>query len=282
MTMAALGAVLVRTGREVIEDGVPGLAAQTAYYFFFSIFPILLFAAPLLSMIGDRAVLLGWALEQLRVTVPPSAMTLFESVVRQVVFAPNAPGMISVGAVLAAWSGSNLFGAMTAALNRAYDVEESRPWWRRRLLALVCVVVTVVFLGAASTVMLAGPELAQALGRWTGWGDLFARAWLIVQYPLAFLLLLSLFWLLYWALPNVRQSKRSITVATLVAAAIWVLATLGFRAYAIHFGRWNQTYGTIGGVIVLLMWMYLTTFVLLVGGELASELERERRKAPTA
>jgi membrane protein len=277
VTAAALGALLVRTAREVIEDGVPGLAAQTAYYFFFSIFPIVLFAAPLLSLIGDRAVLLGWALEQLRLTVPPAAMGLFETVVRQVVFAPNAPGLVSVGAVLAAWSGSNLFGAMAAALNRAYDVEESRPWWRRRLLGLLCVVLTVVFLGAASTVMLAGPELAEALGRWIGWGDLFVRAWLMAQYPIAFLLLLSLFWLLYWALPNVHQSKRSITIATLVAAVVWVVATLCFRAYAVHFGQWNRTYGTIGGVIVLLIWMYLTTFVLLVGGELASELERERR-----
>lgn len=264
--------LLKKTGKEVLDDNLLGLAAQTAYYFFFSLFPLFLFAAPLLSMVGRKEQVFNWIMSQLAQVIPGDALSVVAGVVRDVVFAKNAPGLISTGALLAAWAGSNVFGALIDALNRAYDVEDDRPWWKKRLIALASVAVSGVFMGVASTVMLAGPEIADWLERHTALGPTFKAVWLVLQYPLALALLVAMFWLIYYFLPNLRQKKSQALVGAVVGALLWVLATLLFRAYVTNFGSYNKTYGAIGGVIVLLTWMYYTMVVILVGGELNSEL----------
>jgi membrane protein len=267
-----VGALLRKTGKEVLEDGILGLAAQTAYYFFFSLFPLLLFATPLLGLIGDEHVIINWVMGQVSSTVPEEALALVRNVVADVVFSENAPGLMSVGAVLAAWTGSNVFGSLIDALNRAYDVEEGRPWWKKRLIALGAVIVSGLLMAVSATVMLAGPEITQWLTDHIGLGRAFEVTWMIMQYPVAFALLVGMMWLIYFFLPNLRQHKRQILVGAVVAALLWVVMTLGFRFYVANFGSYNKTYGTIGGVIVLLTWMYLTMLVILVGGELNAEL----------
>ncbi|HJR64176.1 MAG TPA: YihY/virulence factor BrkB family protein [Gemmatimonadaceae bacterium] len=267
-----VGALLRKTGKEVLEDGILGLAAQTAYYFFFSLFPLLLFATPLLGLIGDKHVIINWVMGQVSSTVPEEALALVRNVVADVVFSENAPGLMSAGAVLAAWTGSNVFGSLIDALNRAYDVEEGRPWWKKRLIALGAVIVSGLLMAVSATVMLAGPEITQWLTDHIGLGRAFEVTWMIMQYPVAFALLVGMMWLIYFFLPNLRQHKRQILVGAVVAALLWVVVTLGFRFYVANFGSYNKTYGTIGGVIVLLTWMYLTMLVILVGGELNAEL----------
>jgi membrane protein len=267
-----VGALLKRTAKEVVEDGILGLAAQTAYYFFFSLFPLLLFAAPLLGLIGDEHVIINWVMGQVSSTVPEEALALVRNVVADVVFSQNAPGLMSVGAVLAAWTGSNVFGSLIDALNRAYDVEEGRPWWKKRLIALGAVIASGLLMAVSATVMLAGPEITRWLTDHIGLGRTFEVTWMIGQYPAAFALLVGMMWLIYYFLPNLRQHKRQILVGAVVAALLWVVVTLGFRFYVANFGSYNKTYGTIGGVIVLLTWMYLTMLVILIGGELNAEL----------
>ena len=266
-----VGPLLQKTGREILDDNVLGLSAQTAYYFFFSLFPLFLFAAPLIGFIGERQEIMAWLILNLRRAVPAEAVDLVENVVRDVLN-PNSAGVISIGLLGAAWAGSNVFSALIDALNRAYDVEEGRPWWKKKLIALASVVVAAVLFAVTSAIMLGGPEIAEWVERATPMGETGQTIWTVVQYPLAFALLVGMLWLIYYFLPNQRQDKSQILVGALAAAVLWVLVTLLFRAYAANFGAYNKTYGAIGGVIVLLTWMYLTMLAILTGGELNSEL----------
>jgi membrane protein len=264
--------LLKKTGQEILSDNILGLAAQTAYYFFFSLFPLLLFTTPLIGVFGDPESIINWVTGQAERVLPPDALGLVLGVVNDVVFSPNAPGLISIGVLLAAWTGSNVFNNLIFALNRAYDVEESRPWWKARLISLAAVIVSGLFLLIASTIMLAGPELIDFVVSLVPGLEGTRTIWMIVQYPVAFVLLVGVMWMIYYFLPNLRQSKRQVLVGAVVATVLWIGVTLGFRAYVTNFASYNKTYGAIGGVIILLTWMYLTMLVILAGGELNSEI----------
>ena len=267
-----VGPLLKKTGREILDDNVLGLAAQTAYYFFFSLFPLLLFVAPLLSLVGDKRKMVGWLMAQIGTAVPPEAMTLVSGVVKDVVLSDSAPGVMSVGALLAAWSGSNIFGALMGALNRAYDVRETRPWIKQQVIRLASLLVAGLVVLLATTIMLGGDKIVDWIGHALGLSGGVTAAWKILQFPLAFAILVGAAWMMYYFLPNVKQRAKHVLVASIVAALLWVVGTLLFRLYVQNFGSYNKTYGAIGGVIALLTWMYLSMLILLSAGELASEL----------
>ena len=271
ITGRRVGPLLQKTGREILDDNVLGLAAQTAYYFFFSLFPLFLFTAPLIGFLGERQEIMAWLIANLRQAVPAEAADLIDNVVRDVL-SPNSAGVISVGLLGAAWAGSNVFTALIDALNRAYDVDERRRWWKKKLISLAAVLLSSILFVVATAIMLGGPEIAAWVERATPMGEVGQLVWSIVQYPLAFALLIGMLWLIYYFLPNQRQDKTQILVGATAAAVLWVGVTLLFRAYVTNFGSYNKTYGAIGGVIVLLTWMYLTMLAILTGGELNSEL----------
>ena len=259
------------TAKETIEDNVLGIAAQVAYNFFFSLFPLLLFLAPILSLIGDKRRIFTDLLTRVSQFMPPDAFRLLSNVVGDVVFAENAPGLISLGALLAAWSGSNIFTTFMDALDTAYDVKDDRPWWRKRLLALEVLAGWVIII-AVVTIILVGGDSIVAFARTTfSLGSGALGVWSVIQFPLAIALLVGVFYIMYWRLPFVKQDKTQILVGSLVAALLFILATLVLRLYIQHFPV-NKTYGVIGGVMVLLTWMYAVSVVILVGGELNSEL----------
>jgi membrane protein len=268
-----LGPLLKRTGSEIMDDNVLGTAAQVAYYFFFSLFPIFLFLAPLLALVGDKQETFTFLLNQARETVPGEAFKLVENVVAEVVFSPSAPGVVSVGALLALWSGSNVFSALQDALNTAYDVErDERPWWKKKLIALGCLVGVGGLFVLSTVVLLSGDDIVGWVGDRVGLGAAARFAWNLVQFPLAVGLLVLTGFIVFKFLPAVRQRNAHVWVAALVTTLLWLVATLLFRWYVQNFGSYNKTYGTIGGVIVLLTWMYYSMIVVLVGGELAAEL----------
>jgi membrane protein len=267
-----VGPLIRATAKEVADDGITGLAAQTAYYFFFSLFPLFLFAAPLLGIIGDKQKIIDRVMTQLAGTLPGDALDLLSGVVTDVVLAEGAPGLMSIGALLAAWAGSNIFNGLIDALNRAYDVTDTRKWWKKRLLALASVVAAGLVLMAATTIMLGGETIVDWLGNQLGLGDAAVTAWTILQYPIALALLIATAWMIYYFLPNLRQDWKQVLVGAVVATILWVIVTLVFRAYVVNFGSYSKTYGTVGGVIALLTWMYLSMLVLLVGGELNAEI----------
>ncbi|MBA3890975.1 MAG: YihY/virulence factor BrkB family protein [Gemmatimonadaceae bacterium] len=266
-------ALLKGTGREILDDNVPSLAAQTAYYFFFSLFPLLLFLTPLIAVVADADSVMGWVNTQLAAMVGAEAFIPLRAAIESVVFDENAPGLISMGALLAAWSGSLIFGALMTALNTAYDVEEERPFVRKQLVRLAMFLVAAVIVVLATIVLLGGEDIARFVGSLLGLQDTGIRMWNLIQFPLAFAFLVALAFMVFYFLPNVKQSWRAVLVAAVVTTVLWILATLLFRLYVQNFANFNRTYGAIGGIIALLTWMYLSMFVVLCGGELASELQ---------
>jgi membrane protein len=260
-----------KTISETNQDNVLGISAQVAYNFFFSLFPLFLFVAPMLSLLGDKRQIVSDLLGRLSTVLPPAAYTLVSGVINDVVFAKNAPGLISIGALFAAWSGSNIFTAFADALNTAYDVKDERPWWKKRLLALGVLVGWGVIMTLVTAILLAGDNIVSYAQTRLGMGSAALQAWSVIQFPLAIVFLIAFLYLMYWLLPYVKMDKRQILVGSIVAGLLFTLLTLVFRLYVQHFPP-NATYGTVGAVMVLLTWMYFVAVVILVGGELNSEL----------
>jgi len=267
-----IGALAKKTASEVLDDNILGLSAETAYNFFFGLFPLLLFAGPLISLIGDRVEIFNSILMWMAPSIPPEAFALVQGVLRDVVFTKNAPGLMSLGALLALWAGAGMFSSLMSALNAAYDVTESRPWWRQKLISIACAIGSIIILLSATTVMVAGEQIVHLMARLLHLGTFGEVVWTIVQYLLAFALVVLFMSMLYVVLPNVKQGARSVVPGAIFAALFWAVFTYAFRLYVTNFGSYNKTYGTIGAVIVLLTWMYWTSFAILTGGELNSEL----------
>ena len=278
------GLLLKKTIKEVWDDGVLGLAAQAAYSFFFSLFPILLFLAPLFSLIGNKREFVDRILNRLAATLPPEAFLLLSNVVRDVVFGENAPGLMSLGILLAVFSGSAVLDTLMGALNTAYDARDPRPFWKKRLIAMGFTVVAAIVIGFATIVIVGGGAIIEFAAKFARIPGDTAQVWAIVQYPIAVILLTGFIWLLFYFLPYVKQKKSHVLAGSLFTVALWIIITLIFRWYVTNFGSYNKTYGTIGGVIVLLTWMYWTMVALLAGGELNSELHQGTGKlgAPPA
>jgi membrane protein len=260
-----------KTVSETNQDNVLGISAQVAYNFFFSLFPLFLFVAPMLSLLGDKRQIVSDLLARLSTVLPPAAYALVSGVINDVVFAKNAPGLISIGALFAAWSGSNIFTAFEDALNTAYDVKDERPWWKKRLLALGVLVGWGIIMTLVTAILLAGDNIVNYAQTRLGMGSAALQAWSVIQFPLAIVFLIAFLYLMYWLLPYVKMDKRQILVGSVVAGLLFTLLTLLFRLYVQHFPP-NATYGTVGAVMVLLSWMYFVSVVILVGGELNSEL----------
>ncbi|HVE35742.1 MAG TPA: YihY/virulence factor BrkB family protein [Gemmatimonadaceae bacterium] len=266
-----VGVLLKKTFREISEDRISTLAASAAYNFFFSLFPLLLFLAPVLSLAGNRERTVGWLMSELTSVLPPTQLEAIRPVLEKVVFSPSAPGLMSIGLLLAAWSGSNIFGTLMGALNTAYDVQETRSWIKQQVIRLATFVLGSVIVVISTLVFLNGEGIADWIGNALGLGAVFMFVWKLIQFPLAIAGLVGLAFTTFYFLPDVKQHKTHVLVAALLTTFLWILATLLFRLYANHFPP-NPAYGLIGGVIILLTWMFYTMFVVLIGGELASEL----------
>jgi membrane protein len=264
--------IVRQTLRDLWAHSVLGLGAQTAYYFFFSLFPILLFTAPLLGLVGDRQRTMQLILRPLAAAVPAEAFALVESVLHDVVFVKNAPGVMSLGALLALWTGSNIFSSLADALNRAFGVPETRPYWKTTLLAMSFVVLAGVAMLGATILFVFGEPILHALAGLVGAGGTTVALWSVAQVAIAIALVAAVGMAVFHLLPNVRLTWRESLLGSATATILWLIVTVAFRLYAEHFSTFNRTYGTIGAVIVLLTWMYLSMLAVLVGGEVASEV----------
>jgi membrane protein len=269
-----VGAIAKKALKETLDDNLPGLSAQTAYYFFFSLFPLLLFIAPLLSLVGNKQEMFKLFTSQLQQVVPSDGWALIGGVIKDVVYAKNAPGLMSVGALLAIWAGSNVFGALIDALNVAYDVKDTRPWWKKKLIAVASVIV-IGFVILTSTVMiLAGDKITNWIATRLALEPSTRVLVSVVQIPIAFALLVAIAALAYYFLPNLRQSKKHVFVGAIFTTIGWSVVTVALRVYMANFANYNATYGAIGGVIALLTWMYFSMLVFLIGGEINAEVHQ--------
>jgi len=260
-----------RTWRESIDDDVLGLSAQLSYYFFLALFPALLFLIaiasffPLTNVTDDVARSLG-------PFVSPQMLALIEDQMRRIANNENG-GILTFGVAGALWSSSAALVSIVDALNRAYDIVEGRPRWKVRLVAIGLTLGAALFILVALSLVLAGPTLAETLGRTTGWGAPFEWAWLILQWPLVFALVAVGIGLIYYFGPDADQDWAWITPGAVAATILWLLASLIFKIYIATFTDFEGSYGAVGGVIVVLLWFYVSGIAILAGAELNSEIE---------
>jgi membrane protein len=260
-----------RTIKESIDDDVLGLAAQLAYYFFLALFPALLVLLaiasffPLQNLTDD----IGRVLSPF---VSPEAVRLIQEQMERIANSESG-GLLTFGILGALWSSSAALVSIVSALNRAYDIDETRSWWRVRLSAIGLTLAVALFVLIAISLVLVGPTLARYLGELTGWGTPFEWAWLVLQWPLIFGLVSTAIGLVYYFGPDAEQDWVWVTPGAVVATGLWLLTSLGFKFYIAKFTDYNAAYGAIGGVIVLLLWFYVSGFAILVGAELNAEIE---------
>lgn len=267
-------ALAKKTWAEINKDKVTVYAAQMAYSFFFALFPLLLFFAALLSLVADKQTVMAQFNGRIGAALPGDVASLLGKTVEKVVFSKGAPGLLSFGLLTAAWSGSSIFGALRTALNAAYEVEETRPWWKQYLLQLGMLVLAGGVTVAATVILLNGEGIVSWLASHIGLGRITTLIWTVVQFPLAIGALVAVLWMVYYLLPNCRhQDKRILIIGATIATLLWIAATLLFRVYVQRFNALNPAYGAIGAIMVLLTWMYYSSFVLLGVGELAAELQ---------
>jgi YihY family inner membrane protein len=223
-------ALAKKTWAEIGKDKISVYAAQMAYSFFFALFPLLLFFAALLNLVADKQTVMAQFNGRIAAALPGDVASLLGKTIEKVVFSKGAPGLLSFGLLTAAWSGSSIFGALRAALNAAYDVEETRPRWKQYGLQLGMLVLAGGITVLATLVLLNGEGIVGWLAAHLGLGRIGTLVWTIIQFPLAIAALVAVLWLIYFILPNCRhQDKRILIVAATVSTLLWIAATLLFR-----------------------------------------------------
>jgi membrane protein len=259
---------------EFQRDDALGLAAQLAFYLILALFPFLLVLVSLMGTFSSPE-LAGEVLGYFREVTPDQVYGIVESYLSDIIAGNRpAPGLFSVGLVLTLWSASGAFAALIAALNKAYDVEETRPFWKVRGIALLMTLGLSVMIIIGVLLLVAGPPIGRGIADLFGLGEVFTLIWNVVQWPVALSLMVFTVALLYYFAPDAEQPFRWITPGGLIGVLLWVLASVIFRFYVSNFGSYDATYGSIGAVIVLLLYLYISSLTILFGAELNATLVR--------
>ncbi len=265
------GEIFKRTFTSANKDDLLAFAATLAYSFFFALFPALIFLVALASFFPLHGLIDQlWA--RAGAFVPDQVMSLITDQLKQLSNSHNS-GLLTFGILVTLFSASGGMTAVIDALNHAYDIQEGRSWWKVRLIAVGLVVVLGIFTVVSLALIMVGPQLAGKVADWVHLGGAFALAWTILEWPVAFLLVVTGVAIVYYFAPDAEQDWVWITPGSFMATILWVLTSLAFRVYITHFASYNATYGAIGGIMIALLWLYLTGVVLLVGAELNAEIE---------
>jgi membrane protein len=268
-----------RVWSETMEDDVLGRSAQLSYYFLLALFPALLFLTSLLGyMAGENGQLRSDLFKYLSAVLPGDASRLVAETVNDVMQGSGG-GKLSFGILATLWAASNGMGAISESLNIAYDVKETRPWWKSRLSAVGLTLALAFLIVTALVLVLYGHDLADTVAVKFGLGEAFATAWKILQWPLVLVFVLLAFALIYYFGPDVRdQNWKWLTPGALVGVSLWLLVSFAFKTYLNFFNSYSATYGSLGAVIILMLWFYFTGAAILIGGEINSEIEHEMAK----
>ncbi|HEX3719756.1 MAG TPA: YihY/virulence factor BrkB family protein [Verrucomicrobiae bacterium] len=260
--------------RRFSKDQVNNQAAQLAYYFFFALFPLLLCLTALLGMfVAPGGIVRNAVSQYLGAVLPGSASAFVETGLEQVAKGSSA-GKLSFGLFVALWSASSGMSAIINGLNLAYEEKTERPWWREKLLAIGLTLAVTALMVTALLLIVCGGDLATTLATRFGWQKEFTLMWRVVQWPVLLCFVLGAFGLIYYYGPHCPNERlRSLLPGTLTGVAMWLLVSFLFRYYVHHFSNYNVTYGSIGAIIVLMLWFYLSSLAILIGGEINSIIE---------
>jgi len=268
--------VVKRTVTEFKDDNLTDWAAALTYYGILSIFPALLVVVSILGLIGESAT--QPLIDNLGTVAPGPAQEIFTSAIKNLQSSQGAAGiLVIVGLATALWSASGYVAAFMRASNVIYDVEEGRPIYKTLPVRVVLTLVLLVLLAVSAVGVVATGGLAEKVGDVVGVGGTALDVWAIAKWPVLLLIVSFMFALLYWAAPNVKPSGfRWISPGGLFAVLGWVIASAAFAFYVANFGSYNKTYGALGGVIIFLVWLWISNIMVLLGAEFNAELERGR------
>jgi membrane protein len=273
----SLTVALKNTVREFSGDECTDLAAALTYYSVQAIFPAALALLSLMGLVGQAGSSVKTVREVLKPLVAPDMLTQIMKILTPLAHSQGAGIALVVGILGALWSASGYVGAFARAMNRIYEVEEGRPFWKMRPMQLIVTVITVLLCAVCLVILVVSGPVATSIGDKLGVGSTLLNVWNIAKWPVLLLIVVLVVALLYWATPNVRQPKfRWISVGAFVAILIWLVASVAFAFYVANFSSYNKTYGTVGGILAFLLWIWITNVALLFGAELDSELERSR------
>jgi membrane protein len=253
------------------DNAITDRAAQLAYYFVFALFPFLSFLVTLTAYLPVQSAAQD-LLARLDPVMPEQAMAIVRGQFDNLLNVQR-PRLLTFSLALAIWSASRGVDAIRTSLNLAYDVKESRPFWKTQGMAIAITVLGAVLVLASVTLIALGGKAGEWLADRAGLGQVYAVVWAWSRWPITMLLIMFVSALLYYFLPDVEQEWRFITPGSFVGTVLWLVATWGFTQYAEQFAKYDATYGSIGGMIVLLTWLYLTGLIFILGGEINAILE---------
>jgi membrane protein len=279
LSLRAWWGALRRTVSAFRADNLTDWAAALTYYAVLSIFPALIVLVAILGLAGDSAT--QSVLDNLNELGPGPATDIVSGAIREIGSSQGTAGVaLVIGLAAALWSASGYVGAFSRACNVVYEVEEGRPFWKLRPLQLAMSLLLIMLVAlSAIAVVLTGP-LAEQVGNLFGLGSTAVTIWDIAKWPVIVVTVITMLSVLYYGAPNVRQPGfRWITPGGVLGVLVWLLASAGFALYVANFGAYNKTYGSLAGVIVFLIWLWVSNLAVLLGAELNAELERSREVA---
>lgn len=277
LTRASWMYVARKTRREFSRDQCTDLAAALTYYAVLALFPTAIALLSLVSVFGQGPNTVDFLLRIVSDTGGSSVASTLRPTLESLSQTPGAGLALLLGLLGALWSASGYVGAFGRAMNRIYEIGEGRPVWKLRPAMFLVTLLLVVLAAVAILALIVSGPITQSLGSALGLGPAAVLAWRIAKWPILLIVVLVIVATLYYATPNVRQTKfRWLSIGAVVAITIWALLSAAFGFYVSNFSSYNKTYGALAGVIVFLLWLWITNVALLFGAELDAELERAR------
>jgi membrane protein len=270
-----------RTVTEFMEDNLTDWAAALTYYGLLALFPALIALIGVIGLVTDPAEASAAITDVVTQIGPSSAADTFSAPIESITSNEGTAGIMAiVGFAVALWSASGYVGAFMRASNVIYETPEGRPIWKLRPLQLLITLVIVILAAVTLVALIVSGPLAEAIGSAVGLSDAAVTAYQIAKWPILIALVLTIFSVLYYASPNVKiRGFRWVTPGSLLALVVWIIASAGFAFYVANFGSYDKTYGTLGGVVALLVWMWITNIAILFGHQLNAERERSQEIA---
>jgi len=270
--------VLVKTFREFGTDQCSDIAASLVYFGVLALFPGLIAVFSLLGVVGQSDAAATTVLGIIDDVAPGGTADLLRGPVQEIASSPGAGFALVTGLVLAVWSASGYVRAFGRGMNRIYEIDEGRPFWKLVPSQLLLTVVMVVLVTLAALLLVVSGPVAEALGRALGLGEAVVITWNIVKWPVLVAIVVLILAILYYGAPNAKQPRfRWISVGAVVAIVLLAVATVGFGLYVANFSNYDRTYGSLAGVVVFLLWLWIANMAILFGAELDAELERGRQ-----
>lgn len=270
--------ILRKTVSEFLEDQGTDMAAGLTYYGVLAIFPAALAVFSTLGLFGQGEKGVNFVLDVLRPLVSSDFLKNIESPLHSLAHSDAAGTTFAVGLIAALWSASAYVGAFGRAMNRVYEVDEGRPWWRLRPMNFLVTILTTVMCSAGLLIVVASGSVAKSLGKRMHIGNQAVQVWDIAKWPVLLVLIVAVIALLYHLTPNIRQGHpRFLSIGAIVAILVWLVASAGFGLYIVNVHSYDRTYGSLAGIILFLIWLWITNVALIFGAELDSELERARQ-----